>query len=275
MKKIKLLALLSNVLVLSAYAGIGQSSHVELTMRNTTTGYSMRCYGLPVRQGDVGDMYKNMSQVIIGDNDVDRGRLIADDSTVHGLKTDSVKIAVDYKDSANSYNVSWAVCYVYPSVHLSCLDENYQTQQFDSTEKTSANAYSYETINTQYGGPDPKEFLIPAREDYDDYKAQDRHDSPLAVIEIGITPTSGAFYNIIPLYNPGSDYNRPNGLTDMTYKYEGFGQYDNCETRGLKTGALPDDIDTSQFKLTLVYSESKVGTLADKLQLDLSDNAGI
>lgn len=182
--------LLATFLLENAYAGIDQETHVEVNIYNQTQDLSLRCYGEPIRQGDVGNMYDNMDYVNIGNNDIDRGRLIADSSPAHHYNIDAETIYADFVDYANTYNVSWAVCYVYPSVHLSCMDTNYQSVPVDITDKTSANAYAYST--GYIGGPDPWIFFAPAT-DYDDMPQVERYDSPIAVIEIGMTPMSDVF----------------------------------------------------------------------------------
>ncbi|MBK2124186.1 hypothetical protein [Fangia hongkongensis] len=265
--------LLATFLLENAYAGIDQETHVEVNIYNQTQDLSLRCYGEPIRQGDVGNMYDNMDYVNIGNNDIDRGRLIADSSPAHHYNIDAETIYADFVDYANTYNVSWAVCYVYPSVHLSCMDTNYQSVPVDITDKTSANAYAYST--GYIGGPDPWIFFAPAT-DYDDMPQVERYDSPIAVIEIGMTPMSDVFYNTTPLYNVGSPYASVNEDGSASYHYDNMGKFDSCEAEGYQTDSTKAiSFDASRLQFSIVYQPIATGSYNDKFSLTLTDNSGV
>lgn len=232
---------------ISAYAGIENATSPKILVQNDSKNYALRCYGLPIRQGDVKDMYTHMSLVKIGENNSDRGRLIHDFSNLY-TADDTVNIVAAYEDFANRYNISWAVCEVYPVAHVSCVDKNGQDITIDVTDKTSANAY----IDGQVGGPDPQIFSVPAQ-DYPDYPQQIRYDSPVAKIEIGITPMDGVFYNMIPEYNQKSPYASFNEDGTSSYSYQNIAKDYSCSSLGYEDSWNPQPVNVDASKLNIYF----------------------
>ncbi len=267
-------------LVLSAnmsFAAIDHVANPEVILTNNSEDYALRCYGAPIRQGDVGDMYDNMSWVQVGSNDTARGKLLHAKTDTYDYVSSNVTIYAHYQDDdeVNTYNVSWAVCYIYQTVTLNCEDpDTYQEKNIDITYKTTANAYPYSDDDSEVGGPDPNIFYVPAQ-DYDDWPQKPRYDSPIAVIEIGITPMSGVFYNTMPVYNVGSPYASLNEDGTPTYHYDYLTKNSSCQAESYDDGYTKTQVsDASKIDFCLAHDTSHsdvVGTYNDQLYLNFKD----